>query len=141
ILGTNYRSLPGIVDTYKRVIFGCSSVVEGFLERIKHFREPDSETVTRDPQFMEFGTDMAEADWVTNSILEWRNQGEKDVAIIYRTNRQACLFEEALFGKKIPYIVQGSTSFFSRAEVKDLLAFLRLLNDRNDNDALERIIK
>lgn len=139
-LATNYRSLPHIVGLYKETIFGCPSIIAGFLEKINPFRKPKEEAQGT-PTFIEFGSDHAEADWVSDSISAWRKQGERDIAILYRTNRQACLLEESLFRKEIPYIVQGACSFFNRAEVKDLLAFLQILENRDDNTALERIIK
>lgn len=139
-LATNYRSLPHIVGLYKETIFGCPSIIAGFLEKINPFRKSKEETEDK-PTFLEFGTDQAEANWVSDSISAWRKQNEKDIAILYRTNRQACLLEESLFRKNIPYIVQGACSFFNRAEVKDLLAFLSILENRDDNTALERIVK
>lgn len=139
-LATNYRSLPHIVSLYKETITGCPSLIAGFLEKIFPFRKHPEPTEGM-PEFVEFATDNAEAEWVTDSIAKWRAKGERDFAVLYRTNRQACLLEEALFRKEIPYIVLGACSFFNRAEVKDLLAFLRILDNRDDNSALERIVK
>jgi DNA helicase-2/ATP-dependent DNA helicase PcrA len=139
-LATNYRSLPHIVSLYRETILGCGSVIEGFLEKINPFRK-HKEPAEGMPEFIEFATDSQEAVWVAKSIAEWRAKDERDIAILYRTNRQACLLESELFRADIPYIVQGASSFFSRAEVKDLLAFLRILDNRDDNSALERIVK
>lgn len=139
-LATNYRSLPPIVGLYKETIDRCPSLIEGFLEKINPFRKQKTETDGL-PMVLEFGTDQLEAEWVSDTIAAQRKEGETDTAILYRTNKQACLLEEALFRKQVPYIVQGACSFFNRAEVKDLLAFLRILGNRNDNTALERIVK
>ncbi|MDN4503096.1 DNA helicase Rep [Alteromonadaceae bacterium BrNp21-10] len=64
----------------------------------------------------------------------------KDYAILYRGNHQSRLFEKILMGNKIPYKISGGTSFFGRAEVKDIMAYLRLLVNQDDDNALLRII-
>lgn len=61
-------------------------------------------------------------------------------AILYRSNHQARLFEQALMGKKIPYKISGGMSFFDRSEVKDVMAYLRLLVNHDDDNAFLRII-
>ena len=63
-----------------------------------------------------------------------------EYAILYRSNHQARLFEQALMGKKIPYKISGGMSFFDRSEVKDVMAYLRLLVNHDDDNAFLRII-
>lgn len=63
-----------------------------------------------------------------------------DMAVLYRTNAQSRMFEETLIKNGLPYIMVGSLKFYDRKEVKDLLAYLRLLVNGRDEQALERVI-
>lgn len=83
-----------------------------------------------------------EAFYVVNRIREFKQQGEalKDIAILYRSNAQSRVLEEALMQFGIPYRIYGGLRYFDRAEIKDVLAYLRLLNNRQDDAAFERII-
>ena len=64
----------------------------------------------------------------------------KDVAILYRTNAQSRALEDECIRQKIPYMVVGSLGFYDRREIKDMIAYLKLIHDLNDDDALLRII-
>ncbi|MDT0596449.1 DNA helicase Rep [Glaciecola petra] len=64
----------------------------------------------------------------------------KDYAILYRSNHQSRVFEKALMKNRIPYKISGGMSFFGRAEVKDMMAYLRLLTNQDDDNALLRVI-
>ncbi len=64
----------------------------------------------------------------------------KDYAILYRGNHQSRVFEKLLMRNRIPYRISGSTSFFSRPEIKDLLAYLRVLTNPDDDSAFLRIV-
>ncbi len=84
-----------------------------------------------------------EAERVVNEILHLKFQesrGFRDFAILYRGNHQSRLFESALRVHNIPYKVSGGTAFFDRAEIKDILAYLRLVANPDDDAALLRII-
>jgi DNA helicase-2/ATP-dependent DNA helicase PcrA len=83
-----------------------------------------------------------EARFVVEQIRRWLDEGRKaeDAAILYRTTAQSRLFEEYLLRESIPYRVYGGQRFFERLEVKDALAYLRLLQNPNDDAALERVI-
>ncbi|MFM9816775.1 UNVERIFIED_CONTAM: DNA helicase II [Spiribacter pallidus] len=72
--------------------------------------------------------------------VEEDNLRRSDIAILYRSNAQSRTFEEALLARRIPYRVYGGLRFFERAEIKDALAYLRLLANRDDSAALERVI-
>lgn len=63
-----------------------------------------------------------------------------DFAILYRTNAQSRIMEEALRKRNIPYKIYGGLSFYQRKEIKDLIAYLRLTVNQNDEEALKRII-
>ena len=74
------------------------------------------------------------------ALVEEAGLARSDVAILYRSNAQSRTFEEALLARRIPYRVYGGLRFFERAEIKDALAYLRLIANRDDSAALERII-
>ena len=83
-----------------------------------------------------------EADFVVNRIRRYLDSGDAraDVAILYRSNAQSRTFEEALFNANVPYRVYGGLRFFERAEIKDALAYLRLVANRNDDPSFERVV-
>jgi DNA helicase-2/ATP-dependent DNA helicase PcrA len=83
-----------------------------------------------------------EADFVVNRIREWSLKGGKrsECAILYRSNAQSRVFEEALLVARIPYRVYGGLRFFERAEIKDALAYLRLIFNRSDDASFERVV-
>jgi DNA helicase-2/ATP-dependent DNA helicase PcrA len=138
LLGVNYRSVPQVVDLYKEVISTAQSLIAGFLEAIKPSRV---ERECSGVEYFQFGSAAAEAEWVAATAKAIRSHSTDDMAILYRTNKQAVWLEQELFRAGVPYIIYNSRSFFNRAEVRDLLAFLRILDNRGDNEALERIIR
>ncbi|HKU14493.1 MAG TPA: UvrD-helicase domain-containing protein [Steroidobacteraceae bacterium] len=83
-----------------------------------------------------------EADFVVNRIREWVYKGgsRSDCAILYRSNAQSRTFEEALLSARIPYRVYGGLRFFERAEIKDALAYVRLVFSRADDASFERVV-
>jgi len=84
-----------------------------------------------------------EADKVTAELMAHRfmnNTSYKDYAILYRGNHQSRVFEKVLMKNRIPYKISGGTSFFGRSEVKDTMAYLRVLTNQKDDNALLRII-
>lgn len=88
-------------------------------------------------------TDGEEGYLIAGSIIEYRNNEHSefsDFAVLYRTNAQSRIFEEAFRKKNIPYKIYGGLSFYQRKEIKDILAYLRLAINSNDNEALKRII-
>ncbi|HUH35564.1 MAG TPA: UvrD-helicase domain-containing protein [Moheibacter sp.] len=88
-------------------------------------------------------TDADEARYVASQIWELHLNEQlkhEDIAILYRTNAQSRAIEEALRKRNIPYKIFGGTSFFQRKEIKDLVSYLRLLVNKNDEEALLRVI-
>ncbi len=83
-----------------------------------------------------------EAEFVTHRIRDWVHRGGKrrDIAILYRSNAQSRVFEEAFLSGNIPYKVYGGLRFFERAEIKDALAYLRLVANRRDDQSFERVV-
>jgi DNA helicase-2/ATP-dependent DNA helicase PcrA len=80
-----------------------------------------------------------EASFVATQIQQWQGR-LKEIAILYRTSAQSRVFEEAMLKKSIPYRIYGGLRFYERAEIKDVLAYLRLILHKNDDSAFERII-
>lgn len=88
-------------------------------------------------------SDVEEGDIVTNKIAQLRREhdyGYSDFAILYRTNAQSRVFEEALRKRSMPYKIYGSLSFYQRKEIKDIIAYFRLVVNPNDEEAFKRII-
>jgi DNA helicase-2/ATP-dependent DNA helicase PcrA len=83
-----------------------------------------------------------EADFVVGRIKEWVAQGNNrsEVAVLYRSNAQSRVLEEAFLNARMPYRVYGGLRFFERAEIKDALAYLRLIENRADDPSMERVI-
>ncbi len=83
-----------------------------------------------------------EAEFVLRRIEEWTERGgnRRDIAILYRSNAQSRIFEEAFLSARVPYRVYGGLRFFERAEIKDALAYLRLIANRRDDPSFERIV-
>ena len=86
--------------------------------------------------------EMDEAAYVVDRIAQWVRDGGShgDAAILYRSNAQSRAFEEELLKRQIPYRVYGGMRFFERAEIKDALAYLRLVANRHDDAAFERAV-
>ena len=83
-----------------------------------------------------------EADFVVNRIREWVDRGgaRREAAVLYRSNAQSRVFEEAFLNARMPYRVYGGLRFFERAEIKDALAYLRLVASRADDTSFERVV-
>jgi DNA helicase II / ATP-dependent DNA helicase PcrA len=83
-----------------------------------------------------------EARYVIDRIKDWVNEGHtrSEIAILYRSNAQSRVFEEQLINEGMPYRVYGGLRFFERAEIKAALAYLRLINNQNDDPSFERVV-
>jgi len=86
--------------------------------------------------------DLDEARYVVSRIQRWIEQGGRrdEVAVLYRVSAQSRVFEEALLATGTPYRVHGGLRFYERAEIKDALAYLRLVANRHDDGAFERVV-
>ena len=134
-LEQNYRSTQNIVNAANVVI---SKNVQQFKKNVFS----DNEVGEKIKVYRSL-SDADEANFVASNIWELHNSQQRkftDFAILYRTNSQTRAFEDALRRKNIPYRVFGGLSFYQRKEVKDLVAYLRLLINENDGEALSRII-
>lgn len=86
--------------------------------------------------------ELDEARFVVNKIKDWQDKGGalQDSAILYRNNAQSRVLEEALIQSNLAYRIYGGMRFFERQEVKDALSYLRLMANRNDDSAFERVV-
>jgi len=86
--------------------------------------------------------DLDEARFIVERTAEWIDGGgsPEDVAILYRSNAQSRVLEEALLRAQIPYRIYGGLRFFERAEIKNALCYMRLMHERNSDPAFERVI-
>lgn len=134
-LEQNYRSTQNIVNA-------ANSVIKNNRQQIT--KEVFSKNETGEPVLVvKSANDREEGFTVAKHIseLRFRNQLEYlDFAILYRTNAQSRIFEESLRRLNIPYKVFGSLSFYSRKEIKDLLAYFRVTVNPRDDEAIKRII-
>lgn len=134
-LEQNYRSTQNIVNAANVVIAKNKSQ---FKKNVFSENEPGEKI-----KVYRALSDADEAGFVATNIWDLHNSQQRhfsDFAILYRTNSQTRAFEDALRKRNIPYRVFGGLSFYQRREVKDLLAYLRLLVNENDTEALLRII-
>ena len=134
-LEQNYRSTQNIVNAANVVI---AKNVQQFKKNVFSDNE-EGEKI----KIYRALSDADEANFVASNIWELHNSAQRkftDFAILYRTNSQTRAFEDSLRRKNIPYRVYGGLSFYQRKEVKDLVAYLRLLINENDGEALSRII-
>jgi DNA helicase-2/ATP-dependent DNA helicase PcrA len=134
-LEQNYRSTKTILDVANEVI----SNNKGQIEKTLFTENGDGEKI----KLVRTLTDNDEGKLVADNIQEQKLRNHyrnKDFAILYRTNAQSRAFEESLRRMGIPYIIYGGMSFYQRKEIKDFIAYLRLVVNPRDEEALKRII-
>ena len=133
-LEQNYRSTQNVLNAANSVIKNNQSRKEKNLwsdkgdgDKIKYYRS-DSE--------------KDEARYVAKTIKSLLDSGESldEIAVLYRTNAQSRILEEEMLKESIPYRVVGSYTFYNRKEIKDLMAYLRLIHNEKDNVSLTRVI-
>ena len=134
-LERNYRSTQTIVDA-------ANSVIAKNRDRIK--KDVFSEKEVGDLiSVSEAYSDVEEGDIVANKVAQLHVRDEHayaDMAVLYRTNAQSRIFEEAFRKRGIPYRIYGGLSFYQRKEIKDVIAYFRLAVNPNDEEAFKRII-
>ncbi len=133
-LEQNYRSTGTILKAANALIANNS----GRLGKNLWTSGADGEPILRYAAF----NDLDEARFVVERIRQWVAQGGQraEAAILYRSNAQSRNFEEALLQVGMPYRVYGGLRFFERAEIKDALAYLRLIANRDDDASFERVV-
>ena len=133
-LEQNYRSTGTILKASNKVITNNT----GRMGKELWTDAGDGDLISLYAAFNE----QDEAYFVVDRIRAWVNEGgiRSDTAILYRSNAQSRQFEEKLMATGTPYIVYGGLRFFDRAEIKNALAYLRLIANRHDDASFERVI-
>lgn len=134
-LEENYRSTENILEAANAVIKNNQVRKEKSL-----WTKKDKGDAIR---FTQFSTEYEEADSITAEIAKAHTDGTadyKDFAILYRTNAQSRIFEEKLVTRNIPYRIVGAVNFYQRKEIKDLLAYLRTIENGLDDISVRRIL-
>jgi len=133
-LEQNYRSTGNILKAANALISNNT----GRLGKNLWTEGKDGERIKLYAAFNE----RDEAEFVMHRIRDWTNQGgaRRDVAILYRSNAQSRVFEEIFMAARIPYKVYGGLRFFERAEIKDALAYLRIITNHADDASFERVV-
>ena len=134
-LEQNYRSTTTILDAANAVI--------------RHNKGRKDKALWTDNglgekiQFRQFDTAFDEAEYIVSDIKDAVNSGKRtyrDCAVLYRTNAQSRMFEEKLVVSSVPYKIVGGVNFYARREIKDLLAYLKTIDNGQDDLAVRRII-
>ena len=133
VLDENYRSTPKILNVANSVI----SYNKNRIPKDLFTRQPEGRAVIH----FHAKTESEEMEWVATQIKILLDAGARlgDFAILYRSSWQSRAIEEALMKARIQYAIWGGTRFFERKEIKDCLAYLKLINDKNDDLSFERI--
>lgn len=134
LLEENYRSTQNILDA-------ANSVIKHNKQR-KDKNLWCNNDVGSKVKYVRVDTDKDECSYVSKTIKELSDKGVsyEDMAILYRTNAQSRLIEEEMLKNGIPYKIVGSFYFYNRKEIKDLLCYLRLINNKDDDVSLLRVI-
>lgn len=134
-LEQNYRSTQTIVNA-------ANSIIQKNSKQIKK-TSFSAKDIGEKIKVLKAYTDQEEGFLVAGSISDtiYNEHSEyKDFAILYRTNAQSRIFEDALRKKNIPYKIYGGISFYQRKEIKDMIAYLRLIVNHNDDEAFKRVV-
>ena len=134
VLNQNYRSTTMILNA-------ANSVIKHNIERkeVNLFSELGEGVKVK---YLRSNEGLQEVNLVINEIKELLNIGYKksDIAIFYRTNAQSRIYEEGMIKNSFPYKVVGSFYFYKRKEIKDLISYLKLISNHNDDISLKRVI-
>ena len=138
-LEENYRSYSNILDSANQLISHNTKRLGKNLRTTQGAGEP--------VRVMENPSDYAEATWIVDEVKNLqRDQGvepglkRSEIAILYRSNAQSRVIETSLFNAGVPYRVYGGLRFFERAEIKNALAYLRILENPNDDTSFMRVV-
>jgi DNA helicase-2/ATP-dependent DNA helicase PcrA len=133
-LEQNYRSFSNILDSANELISHNKKRLGKNLRTDQGPGEP--------VRVYESTSDFAEAQWMVEEMRQLARDGiaRKEMAVLYRSNAQSRVIETALFNAAVPYRVYGGLRFFERAEIKHALAYLRLLENKDDDTSFLRIV-
>ena len=134
-LEQNYRSTQTIVNAANEIIANN----DGQIQKVVYSKNEPGEKI----MVLQALTDMEEGFNIASDIFDKRFSQQlnwSDFAVLYRTNAQSRIFEETLRRKNIPYKIYGGLSFYERKEIKDILAYFRMVINHEDEEALKRSI-
>ncbi len=133
-LEQNYRSYSNILDSANELISHNKKRLGKNLRTDQGPGEP--------VRVYESSSDLAEAQWMVEEMRQLVRDGidRKEMAVLYRSNAQSRVIETALFNASMPYRVYGGLRFFERAEIKHALAYLRLLENKDDDTSFLRVV-
>ena len=134
-LEQNYRSTQNILNAANEVIVNNTERKE---KRLWTENEEGDKV-----HFRQFNNGFEEAEYVAGEIIQGRRNGKfqyKDCAVLYRTNAQSRLFEEKFLLANVPYKIVGGVNFYARKEIKDLLSYLKTIDNASDDLAVRRIL-
>lgn len=134
-LEQNYRSTQNILNA-------ANGVIRNNTGRKDKTLWTDNEA-GKEVEFTQYDTEYEEAESIVNKIEELVKEGSasyQDMAILNRTNAQSRVFEEKFLLKNIPYKIVGGVNFYQRKEIKDLISYLKVINNGQDDLAVRRII-
>ena len=133
-LEQNYRSTQSILKT-------ANAVIQNNTDRLGKELWTDGKEGEAVSLYSAFN-EQDEARFIVDQISQWVEQGNRrdESAILYRSNAQSRVLEEALIRSNVPYRIYGGQRFYDRLEIKNALAYLRLISNRDDDTAMERVI-
>ncbi len=134
-LEQNYRSYSNILDSANALIGHNKNRLGKNLRTTQGAGEP--------VRMYESTSDFAEAQWLVDEmrqLVKGDGYSRKEIAVLYRSNAQSRVMETALFNAAVPYRVYGGLRFFERAEIKHALAYLRLIENANDDTSFLRVV-
>ena len=134
-LECNYRSTQNIVNAANDIIAHNKNQIH----KTVYTDNPTGERLHVFAAYSDKEESMKAAAEI-NRLHRYKDIGYDEIALLYRTNAQSRSFEEALRSCSIPYRIYGGLSFYQRKEIKDIIAYLRLVNNPNDEEAFKRII-
>ncbi len=134
-LEQNYRST-------KKILFGANAVIKnnvGRKEKALWTQNDEGEKI----RFRQFDSAYEEAEFIAMDVRSQKRRGNfdfKETAVLYRTNAQSRILEEKFLNENIPYRIVGGVNFYARKEIKDILAYLKTIDNGDDDIAVQRII-
>ena len=131
-LEQNYRSTANILNV-------ANAIIENNVDRVEKFlysQKGDGEPI----EYFEAQDEADEANYIVSKIKETSGGDYNRFAVLYRTNSQSRAIEEACMAAGIPYRIYGGLKFYDRKEIKDIIAYLKLINNTNDSQSFKRIV-
>ncbi|HQD92773.1 MAG TPA: ATP-dependent helicase [Bacilli bacterium] len=132
-LDTNYRCTQNIVDISNKLVKGIKETTHEH-----YYKANANKSKYKMPEFTCYENEYIESDSIAKKIIEL-GCDYSEVAILTRTNFQTQAIERGLYNNNIPYEVIGNTTFYEQKEIKDMIAFLRLIDDTNNDEAFKTI--